>query len=215
MKKSILFIFACFIAAAGTGRSLYKAPAWEPGPRESYPAFLTSEGVTIAVEPLYTDKLAAGVFEKKDMITRGIMPFAVVVFNDNDFPVEVSGLDIEMIHMDRPDIHIKTMSPNEVTWRLSQRDKTWRTQRVPRLSQKELDRNMLENFDNKFLLNKTAAAHDRAGGFLYMHLPENESAGEFLSGAMFYIPRIRRLDDGTRMIYFEVSLAAAVRKAAP
>jgi hypothetical protein len=206
MKKFSLLIFAAVIAAA-TGFARYKAPKWEPGPLESYPAFLTSEGVTIAVEPLYTDELAARAFDKKDMITRGIMPFAVVIFNDNDFRVEISGLEIELINKDQPGVRIKTMSPNEVTWRLSQRDKEWRTQRIPRLSQNELDRDMLDDFDKKFLMKKTVPAHGKAGGFLYLHLPEKEKAEEFLSGAMLYIPRIFRLDDGTRMIYFEIELS--------
>ena len=215
MKNRFLFILASVIAVAGTGLALYKAPAWEPGSRESYPAFLTSEGVTISVDPLYTDELAAKAFDKKDMITRGIMPFAVIIFNDNDFSVEVSGLDMELIHNDQPSIRIKTISPNEVTWRLSQRDKTWRTQRIPRLSQNELDRNMLDDFDNKFLFSKTVVAHGKASGFLYLHLPENEKVEEFLSGAMLYIPKIHRLDDGSRMIYFEISLASAVSMAIP
>jgi len=215
MKKTSLFVFAVLVAVSAVGLARYKAPAWEPDTRESYPAFLTSEGVTIAVEPLYTDELAAQAFDKKDMITRGIMPFAVVIFNDNDFRVEVSGLDIELIHKDRPDIRIKTISPNEVTWRLSQRDKTWRTQRIPRMSQNELDRDMLEDFDKKLLMKKTVEARGKTFGFLYMHLPEKESAEEFLSGAMFYIPKIYRLDDGSRMIYFEIELAPAVRKATP
>jgi len=131
----------------------------------------------------------------------------VVIFNDNDFRVEVSGIDIELIHKDRPDIRIKTMSPNEVTWRLSQRDKTWRTQRIPRLSQNELDRDMLEDFDKKFLMKKIVEVRGKAGGFLYLHLPEKENANDFLSGAMFYVPKIYRLDDGSRMIYFEIELA--------
>ena len=207
MKKISFYVFAVVIAITATGLARYKAPAWEPGPPESYPAFLTSEGVTIAIEPLYTDELAARAFDKKDMITRGIMPFAVVIFNDNDFRVEVSGIDIELIHKDRPDIRIKTMSPNEATWRLSQRDKTWRTQRIPRLSQNELDRDMLEDFDKKFLMKKIVEARGKAGGFLYLHLPEKENAKDFLSGSMFYIPKIYRLDDGSRMIYFEIELA--------
>ena len=215
MKKTTLFFFSVVFAIAATGLARYKAPAWDPGARESYPAFLTSEGVTIAIEPLYTDELAARAFDKKDMITRGIMPFAVVIFNDNDFRVEVSGLDIELIHKNSPDIRIKTMSPNEVTWRLSQRDKKWHTQRIPRLSQNELDQDMLEDFDKKLLMKKTVEARGMAAGFLYMHLPEKESAEEFLTGAMFYIPKIYRLDDGSRMIYFEIELAPAVRKATP
>ena len=209
MKKRIFFIFAVVLAAAVTCLA-YKARVWEPGPRESYPAFLTSEGVTIAIEPLYTDELAARAFDKKDMITRGIMPFAVVIFNDNDFRVEISGLDIELIHNDRPDVRVKTMPPNEVTWRLMQRDKSWRSQRIPRLSQNELDRDMLEDFDKKFLMKKIVEARGNAGGFLYLHLPENENVQEFLSNAAIYIPRIYRLDDGSRMIYFEISLAPAV-----
>jgi len=210
MNKKLLFLFAILIAVAGTGGSQNKAPAWEPGPPESYPAFLTSEGVTIAVDPLYTDKLAASVFKQKDMITRGIMPFAVVVFNNNSFPIEISGLEIELIHSKRPDIHIKSISPNEVTWRLSQRKKEWDTRRVPRLSINELDRNMLEDFDRKFFIKKTIAAGGKVGGFLYLHLPENENAVEFLSDALLYIPKIYRLDNGSRMIYFEISLSPAV-----
>jgi hypothetical protein len=211
MKKRLLFIFVVVIAAAVTGFARYRAPAWEPDPRESYRAFQISEGVTVAVEPLYTDALAARAFDVRDMITRGITPFAVVIFNDNNFPVEVSGLDIELIHRNRPNVRIRTMSPNEVTWRLSQRSRAWHTQRVPRVSQRDLDRNMLDDFDDKFLLNKTVAARSAAGGFLYLHLPQNESAEEFLTGAKLYIPRIFRLDDGSRMIFFEIDLTPAVQ----
>ena len=210
MKKRFLFLFAVIISAAAMSSARYKAPTWEPSPRESYPAFLTSEGVTIAVDPLYTDDRAARVFDKNDMITRGIMPFAVVIFNDNSFSVEISGLDIELIHKNKPDIHIKTISPNEVTWRLLQRKKDWYTGRVPRLPLAELDRDMLNDFDGKYLMKKTVEAHGKAGGFLYMHLPEKENAAEFLSGALLYIPKIYRIDNGSRMIYFEISLDRAV-----
>ena len=205
----ILFVLFAVIVSSTTCLA-YKARVWEPGTRENYPAFLISEGVTIAVEPLYTDDLAARVFDKKDMVSRGIMPVAVVIFNDNSFPVEVSGLDIELSHRKRPDTRIRTMSPNEVTWRLLQRSKAWQTQRVPRLSKNELDADMLEDMDKKFLLNKTVEARGNASGFLYLHLPQDESAVAFLSDAMLYIPRIYRMDKGLRMIYFEIDLKSAV-----
>src|SRR5437773_11461533 len=67
----------------------YKARPWSIRPLESYPSRLTSEGVTIAVEPLFLDSLAAKVFDKNDMVTRGIMPVAILIFNENDFPVMV------------------------------------------------------------------------------------------------------------------------------
>ncbi|MDR1727770.1 MAG: hypothetical protein LBT74_07585 [Acidobacteriota bacterium] len=208
---------ALLLAAAAPAWARYKAPGWEAGPREGYPASLSSEGVTIAVEPLYTDELAARAFDKKDLVTRGIMPFGVVIFNDNDFPVEVDGLSIELIHKERGDVHVKTMPPSEVVWRVSRRDKTWRTQRIPRLEPDGFDKDMLEDFDGKFLMDATAPPHGKAGGFLYLHLPLGEapSAEEvaaFLSGALLYIPKIYRQDDGSRMIYFEVDLAPAVKR---
>ena len=71
---------------AGAGMAGYKAREWNAKARELYAASLSSEGVTIAAEPLFTDALAARAFDKKDVVTRGIMPLALVIFNDNDYP---------------------------------------------------------------------------------------------------------------------------------
>jgi len=125
----------------------YKAHPWSINARESYTASLTSEGVTIAVEPLFSDALAARVFDLDDMVTRGIMPLAIVIFNDNDFPVEVDGLSIQLIHdSDR----IRTMYPNEVVNRLFRKDKGWISQPIPRASRSELNKEALDDFDAKF-----------------------------------------------------------------
>jgi hypothetical protein len=64
------------LAAAGSMVAAYKARPWPVRDIESYRAKLTSEGVTIAVEPLFTDELAGQAFDKSDMVTRGIMPLA-------------------------------------------------------------------------------------------------------------------------------------------
>jgi hypothetical protein len=190
----------------------YKARPWKIGPRESYPAFLTSEGVTIAVEPLYADASAAQVFDRDDMITRGIMPLAIIIFNDNDFPIEVEGLSVELIHQDQ---HIRTMPPNEVVYRLYRKDKAWISQPMPRLSRSNLNADALNDFDGKFLQNKKVAPHDTGGGFLYLHVPETKDLVSFLAESLIYIPRIYREDDGSRMIFFEIELKAAVHSDLP
>jgi len=208
-KKSFFFTVLLCVIFAGTAWALYKAPVREIGPKESYPAFLTSEGVTIAVEPLYTDELAARAFDKKDMITRGILPIEVVIFNDNDFAVKIDGLSVELIHRDRSELRIRTMSPNEVVSRLSRKDKTWSRQPIPRRSQFELNRDMLKDFDDKFMMDKTVKARGKGSGFLYLHVPlkASEKMEEFLAGAQLYIPKVYRTDDGSRMIFFEVDIA--------
>jgi len=209
-KKIILFISFLGIAlawAAGPIWAGYKARPWTVKAREDYPASLTSEGVTIAVEPLFTDALAARVFDKNDMVTRGIMPLAIVIFNDNDFPIEVDGLSIELIH-DKD--HIRTLSPNEVVSRLFRKEKSWLPQPIPRASRSELNTDALDDFDSKFLMEKMVEPHDKGSGFLYLHVPVSADLPTYLSDSVVYIPHVYRRDNGSRMIFFEIGLAAAI-----
>lgn len=211
MNKKITALLSCSIAilliwAVTPVRAGYKARPWTINARETYPAQLTSEGVTIAAQPLYTDALAARVFDKPDMVSRGIMPLAIIIYNDNDFPVEVDGLSVELTHDSE---HIHSLSPNEVVARLFKKDKTW-AQRVPTLSRHELNADALDDFDSKFLLEKTIAPHSKDGGFLYLHIPDSGDLVSYLASSIVYIPKIYRQDTGARMIFFEIALNAAM-----
>ncbi|HSW38538.1 MAG TPA: hypothetical protein VLL97_03505 [Acidobacteriota bacterium] len=201
------FLVIMFLWPATPCWARYRAIEWTIGSRENYPAYLTSEGVTIAVDPLYTDALAAGVFDRKDMITRGIMPLGIIIYNDNDFPVKVDGLSIELLHEKGG---IKTMSPNEVVYRLFQRRTEWINRPIPPMPRSALNENALDDFIDKFMMDRTIGPKSASGGFLYLHIPASEDIVSFLSKALVYIPYIYRLDDGSRMIFFEIGLEAAV-----
>jgi len=208
-----LLIFLFGLAMAWVARPIqagYKARPWNMDARENYPASLTSEGVTIAAEPLFSDALAARFFDKDDIVTRGIMPLAILIFNDNSFPIEIDGLSIELI---QGDDHIRTLMPSEVAYRLFLKDKSWTSQPIPRLSRSQLNTEALEDFEAKFLLTKTVAPHSKAGGFLYVHLFEKDIAS-YLSTAFVYIPKVYRQDNGSRLIFFEIPLKAAINAAA-
>jgi hypothetical protein len=211
MNKTRLFLMgflgAAIILAALPIRAAYKARPWGINERGSYPANLTSEGVTIAVDPLYTDALAARVFDKPDMITRGIMPLAVIIFNDNEFPVEVDGLSVELIH---DKTRVRTMSPNETVFRLFKKNETWISQvPIPRIPRSDLNEAALDDYDAKFLHEKVVGSHDKGGGFLYLHIDAKDLAS-YLSTSVVYIPNVYRRDDGSRMIFFEIALGAAI-----
>jgi hypothetical protein len=197
-------LFTCCIAPTW---AKYKITPWSVQTRDHYPAQLTSEGVTIAVEPLFTDALAARVFDKPDMVTRGIMPLAVLIFNENDFPVEVDGLSVELLHASE---HIRTMSPNEVVYRLFRKARSWLPKaRIPKLSRSELNEDALDDFDSKFLMEKIVAPHDKGGGFLYLHI-DSDDLVSYLSKSTVYIPKVYRRDNGSRMIYFEIEMGASI-----
>jgi hypothetical protein len=215
INSGFIFIALLFISPLWILESMgaeYKTRSWTMGARETYPASLTSEGVTIAIDPLYTDVLAARVFDKEDMVTRGIMPFAVLIFNDNDFPIEVQGPSVELI---REKDHIHTMYPYEVVYRLFTKSKEWINQPIPKPSRSGLNKNALDDFDHKFLLYKTVAAHDKGVGFLYMHIPDSTDPIGYLSKALIYIPKVYRQDDGSRLIFFEIELSTAFKSIPP
>lgn len=176
--------------------------------RDAYPANLTSESVTIAVDPLFTDALAAQVFDKNDIVTRGIMPLAVVVFNDNDFPIALDGDAIQLIHGDE---HSHTIPVNEVVHRLFQKSgKSWIPQPLPRMPTVDRgNQDALDDFDHKFMSRKIIEGHGKGGGFLYLHIPAKDITG-YLSDSQLYIPEIRRQDTGAEMIYFEIDLKPAL-----
>jgi uncharacterized protein YjiS (DUF1127 family) len=131
----------------------------------------------------------------------------VLIFNDNSFPVEVDGLSIELIHESD---HIRTMSPNEVVYRLFRKDKSWLSKmRIPRLSRSELNQDALDDLDSKFLMEKIVAPHDKGGGFLYLHI-DSDDLISYLAKSVVYIPNVYRRDNGSRMIFFEIELAASI-----
>jgi hypothetical protein len=186
----------------------YKTRPWSIRPAESYAARLTSEGVTIAVEPMFQDALAAQFFDKNDIVTRGIMPVAVAIYNQNDFPVMVQGTSVELIcGEDR----VRTLFPNEVVPRLFAKGKNvWLPQPIPRTSNDQSNREAIEDFDHKFLNRKVVPGREKGGGFLYLRISEIKDIRGYLEKARLYIPEVYRYDTGKSMIFFEIDLHAAV-----
>jgi hypothetical protein len=213
MKSFMRLLLCCFFGLAllgfvGSGMAGYKTRNWSVNARESYPASLSSEGVTIAVDPLFTDALAAQVFDKKDIVTRGIMPLAIVIFNDNDYAIEVDGLSVELI---RDDDHIRTLTPEEAVNSLFSKDKSRINPSIPKGSNQDA----LKDFGDKFLMDKVVAPHDKGGGFVYLKVYNPDDLAAYLSKATVYIPNVYRRDDGSRLIFFEIELKTAVSTGSP
>jgi hypothetical protein len=214
MSNKSAFVLFCLLGIALVGnpspaRAGYKARTWNMGTRESYPSKLVSEGVTIAADPLFTDVLASQVFDKNDIVTRGIMPLAIIIFNDNDYPVDLEGMSIELTADDK---NLRTLMPNEVVFRLFSNDRSWLSKQIPipQVPKSRLNQEALNDFDAKFLATKTVAPHDKAGGFLYFDTGSPKDLASDLKNAIVYIPNIYRGDNGSRLIFFEIELSAAI-----
>jgi hypothetical protein len=144
------------------------------------------------------------------MVTRGIMPLAIVIFNENDFPVMVGGESVQLINGDD---RVRTLTPEEVVHRLFSKEKknVWIPNPVPKLpTQNRSNNEALEDLDHKFLQGKVVEPHNKGGGFLFLHLPESKDIRGYVSRAKVYLPEIYRHDTGASMIFFEVDLKPAV-----
>ncbi len=192
----------------------YKVRPWTPRPIETYPSSLTSEGVTIAAEPLFSDALAAKVFDKTDIVARGIMPLAIVVFNSNDFPVEVEASGIELLLEGE---HLRPIPPDEAIQRMFRGD-TKRVSvptipRLPRIKINKSNDDILQDFQRKFLGIKQIGPRATAGGFLYVPVTGNPGLRDRLAESRVYIRHIYRTDNGADLVFFEIELKAAVESA--
>ena len=189
----------------------YKVRPWTPRAIESYPSKLTSEGVTIAVDPLITDALAGQVFDKNDMVARGIMPLAIIIFNSNDFPVAIEAAGIEVL---QDDMKIQPVPPEEVAPRIYQ----GKTSRVavpspiplPRIKITASNEDAAQDFQRKFLGIKKIEPHTTGGGFVFIPVTDPATLRSRLAPARVYIPDIYRTDTGADLIFFEIDLKAAV-----
>ncbi len=204
-RLSMLFLLVLSTSALAK----YKPRPWSPRSPDDYPSKLTSEGVTIAAEPLFENALAAQVFDKNDIVTAGIMPLAIAIFNGNDYPVRVEADSIELI---AEGVHTHTLPPGETVNELFKkgRHKSFGVpdSRLPGAWDSG-NPEALRDFEEKFLGSRVVPAHGKAGGFLYIHPPVSDLRS-FLSKARLYIPNVYREDKGTRLIYFEFDLKPAM-----
>lgn len=189
----------------------YKVRPWTPRAVDSYPARFASEGVTIAVDPLLTDALAAQVFDDRTIVSRAVMPLAVIVFNDNDYPVEVDPASIEVLAHGARMLPLK---PEEAVHRL-----TTQTRRkiggigLPggiRIKFDTAETALLQDFQRKWLGFKKVEPHTTGGGFVYVPVTAGKDLKAMLAEGRVYIPKVFRPDTGASLLFFEIELKSAV-----
>jgi len=208
-----LLVAALLLLAALAAPAGYKARPWNPRPIESYPARLVSEGVTIAVDPLFTDALAAQVFDKPDIVARGIMPLAIIIFNSNDFPIDVEGKSIELlqqedrIHSVDPLFAVQCIYASKPASKVPIRSPI----PLPKITIMKSHAEACGDFKEKsFTLLKRVEPHGTAGGFLFIQVHNAASLRKTLSESKVYIPNIYRGDNGKGLLYFEIELKPAI-----
>src|SRR6202035_118843 len=171
-------------------------------PAKTYPAHdeHPSEGVTVALDPYdMADKASIFSVRYNDV---GLMPIFLVITNDGNQPVSLSGMKAELITVDRTKIPPATeddiyrriarppgnISPNPLPW--------------PKKAKGSVSKDAMDEIQNAQFAAKAVEPHGTQSGFMFFDVSGITAP---LAGAHFYLTGVRDAK-GNELMYFEVQL---------
>jgi hypothetical protein len=171
-------------------------------PAKTYPAHDAhqSESVTLGLDPYdLPDKANIFSIRYSDI---GLMPIFVVITNDGDQTVALSGMKAELITVNRTkippatedDIYRRiarptgTISPNPLPW--------------PKKAKGSISKDAMEEIQNTQFAAKAVEPHGTQSGFMFFDVSDISNP---LAGAHFYLTGVRDAK-GNELMYFEVPL---------
>jgi hypothetical protein len=171
-------------------------------PAKTYPAHdeHPSESVTLGLDPYdLPDKASVFSVHYSDV---GLMPIFVVITNDGDQTVALSGMKAELVTVNRTkippatedDIYRRiarptgTISPNPLPW--------------PKKAKGSISKDAMEEIQNTQFVAKAVEPHGTQSGFMFFDVSDVANP---LAGAHFYLTRVRDAK-GNELMYFEVPL---------
>jgi hypothetical protein len=161
---------------------------------ESYPARVTVDQVTVAVDPYATDEKSFTVFDVKDLNSRGYFPLLVLVQNASPNPIAIRTRDIVLVGDEGSPLysHPATLVVQDIF-------KGGILTKIPKVGAQDPGTSTrvgspLLDFTGKELTNRGIDPGNAASGFLFFY-NANAKKNPF-AGARLKIPKI--LDEATR-----------------
>ncbi len=171
-------------------------------PAKTYPAHdeHSVESVTLGLDPYdLPDKASIFSVHYSDV---GLMPIFVVITNDGDQTVALSGMKAELVTVNRTkippasedDIYRRiarptgTISPNPLPW--------------PKKAKGSISKDAMEEIQNTQFAAKAVEPHGTQSGFIFFDVSDISNP---LAGAHFYLTGVRNAK-GNELMYFEVPL---------
>jgi hypothetical protein len=188
----------------------YKTVKVRVNPARSYP-FVVSQGpVSVAADPYETNEKIRTAFDVKDMEKLGIVPVNVIITNEGEDTILVSGQDINLL--DEKNHSLEALNVDEVVHAVISKGKSPSTRgpaassRFP-LPQHEGPRGdafeIEMDFNNKALKEIRVAPKATASGFIFFRLPDRQMK---LAGHKLYIPQIKNLESKQDLLFFEIEI---------
>jgi len=200
----VFFFVVCCCAPVVAG---YKSLKVKTEPAKTYPFHQQQGPITIAADPYETKEKIKTAFDLKELEQMGIVPVHIIISNDGEDPIAISGQAINLL--DSNNRSFEALPVDEVVRAIVYKEGP-RTSRnpsplpFPRGSGRRGDAFEIEtDLTNKSLRDLRVAPKSNSGGFVFFRLPNNQMK---LEGHKIYIPEIRNVKTRQSLLFFEIDL---------
>jgi hypothetical protein len=192
-----VLLFSSIVCLAGKH---FVMPSAQPA--KTYPAHdeHPGEGVTVALDPYdMADKASIFSVHYNDV---GLMPIFLVITNDGNQPVSLSGMKAEFVTIDRSKIPPATEDDiyrriGKPPGNISQNPLPW-----PKKAKGSVSKDAMEEIQNAQFAARAVEPHSTQSGFLFFDVSGISTP---LAGANFYLTGVHDAK-GNELMYFEVPL---------
>jgi hypothetical protein len=209
IRSQRLICTVTFVLLVSTALAGYKSLKVKVNPAKTYPFHQSQGNVTIAVDPYETDEKIKTAFDVKGMEKLGIIPVNVIISNEGEDLISVSGQDVNLL--DAKNQSIESTPTEEVVQLILNKGKEpsapGRSRSplpFPRKDSVRGDAFEIEtDFTNKALKEARVTPKSTASGFVFFRLPSKQMK---LSGYKVYIPEIKNLKTKQNLLFFEIEI---------
>jgi len=187
----------------------YKSQKVRVEPASSYACHSKQGPLTVAADPFQSWEKLKTVFDLKELDQMGVIPIQLILTNEGEDIIVVDGREIHLL--DGKNHSIEAMAVEDVVRVVMGKNAPTATKSpsksplpFPRSGGRRGDLFEIEtDLTNESLGEVRLSPKSTVGGFLYFRLPENQRD---LRGYKVYVPEIRNLRSGEKLIFFEIDL---------
>ena len=192
MKSSISILWIALLVASLSAAD-YRIKTVDVLPIETYPARITLEGVTVAVDPYDTNEKSFTAFDVKKMNTQGYFPLHVIIKNETRSFLKIRTLNVVLLTSSGQQLY---STPSTVV--VDDVIGSGLTSRIPIVGSEDSSTSTrpgspLSDFNGKELTNRFLDPGTVSSGFLFF-FTQDPKTNPF-AGSTLYIPKLE--EEGT------------------
>ena len=167
-------------------------------PAGEYSSHQSLQNVVIGARPFDTEEEILSVFDSKKLYQKQIMPVLIVVENNNDFAIRLSGRDI---YLSDSGLNLRSIPYSKVVLAIAKKKKSSYSAHEDVLLGQIKNKDMVADFERKSFEEKLIAPHGSDFGIVFFELIQ------LTAETKIYIPSITNLETQQFLMFFEFTLS--------